>query len=125
MKLTLKQLTNIIESYRDAKNIHEKPNFPNIDTTLFSLNLERIINIMFVLYFGENNTDLVYNFILDNEDNKFETIEELYEYLSDKYSEIVRKDSALTIDQLRQLFPEEEMFKFFKKTIEKYVSNNP
>lgn len=124
MKLTLKQLKNIIESYREAKNIHEKPDFPNIDTTLFSLNLERIINIMFVLYFGENNTDLIYNFILDKEDNKFETIEKLYEYLSDKYSELVRKDSALTIDQLRQLFPDDKMFEFFERTIENYVSNN-
>ena len=38
-------------------------------------------------------------------------------FVSDKYSELVNKDTALTLDQLQTLFPQEEMFKYFDKVI--------
>lgn len=73
--------------------------------------------ILLNLCFGEYNSELIWLYAIDSDKNKFESIDELYDYLSDPYSSIVQKDSALTIPQLRELFPNEEMFKFFEETI--------
>lgn len=75
--------------------------------------------ILLNLCFGEYNSELIWLYAIGSDKNKFESIDELYNYLLDPYSGIVQKDSALTISQLRQLFPNEEMFKLFEETINK------
>lgn len=122
MKLNLKQLTDIISSYRQALCEAEKYEKLGIDirSTELWFNLEHCFDIALTLYFGETASEMIWNFILNDSCNQFETIEELYEFLSDKYSEIVSKDSALTLDQLKILFPTEVMFKYFDQTIKEH-----
>mgnify|MGYP000165793259 CR=1 FL=1 len=52
---------------------------------------------------------------MESDNNQFESLDELYEYLKDPYSNIVTTDSALTISQLMNIFPNEEMFKVFNE----------
>lgn len=72
------------------------------------------------LCFGEYNSELIWLYAIGSDKNKFESIDELYDYLIDPYSNIVTEDSALTLSQLRKLFPDEEMFKFFNDAINQY-----
>lgn len=122
MKLNLKQLTDMISSYQSALKEARKYEELGIDirSTELWYNLEHCFDITLTLYFGETASEIIWNFILEDSSNQFETIEELYEFLSDKYSEIVSKDSALTLDQLKILFPSETMFKYFDQTIKEY-----
>ena len=119
MKLTLKQLKDLISSYRTALN--EAENFERLGFDIRSNDiwyyLEHALDIALILYFGENVSEKVWNFILNDSLNEFATVEELFEFVSDKYSELVNKDTALTLDQLQTLFPQEEMFKYFDKVI--------
>lgn len=110
MELTKKHLNNIINKLELVNSPTRKPDQKEL--------LESLLNVLLVLYFGESNTDYIYRFAKGDR-NTFSNIDQLFEYLSDKYSELVRKDSALTIDQLKQLFPEEQMFKYFKSCIDK------
>lgn len=77
------------------------------------------VSILLSLYFGEYNSELIWLYAIYSDKNKFESIDELYDYLLDPYSNIVQNNSALTISQLRELFPNEDMFKFFEKIINK------
>lgn len=122
MKLNLKQLTDMISSFHSALKEARKYEELGIDIrdTELWYNLEHCFDIALTLYFGETASEIIWNFILEDSSNQFETIEELYEFLSDKYSEIVSKDSALTLDQLKILFPTEVMFKYFDQTIKEY-----
>lgn len=122
MKLNLKQLTDMISSFHSALKEARKYKELGIDIrgTELWYNLEHCFDIALTLYFGETVSEIIWNFILEDSSNQFETIEELYEFLSDKYSEIVSKDSALTLDQLKILFPTEVMFKYFDQTIKEY-----
>lgn len=119
MKLTLKQLKDLVSSYRIALNEAEK--FEGLGFDIRSSEmwyyLEHALDIALTLYFGESVSEKVWNFILNDSINEFATIEELFEFVSDKYSELVNKDTALTLDQLQTLFPQEEMFKYFDKVI--------
>lgn len=74
-----------------------------------------VISILLVQCFGEYNAELIWNYVVKSDQNKFSTVDELYEYLQDPYSKFVKTDSALTLSQLRQLFPEEKMFDDFNK----------
>lgn len=115
MKLTLKQLKDLISSYRTALN--EAENFERLGFDIRSSKMWHALDIALTLYFGENVSEKIWNFILNDSVNEFATIEELFEFVSDKYSELVNKDTALTLDQLQTLFPQEEMFKYFDKVI--------
>ena len=103
MKLTLKQLKDLISSYRTALN--EAENFERLGFDIRSSEmwyyLEHALDIALTLYFGENVSEKIWNFILNDSVNEFATIEELFEFVSDKYSELVNKDTALTLDQLQ------------------------
>lgn len=119
MKLTPKILQTIVDKARLANEVKDD------NAYVPAICLEHANNLVFILlnlYFGENNADLLWDFIFNKNHNKFDNIEQLYDYLSDKYSELVNKDSALTIDQLRQLFPEDKMFEFFEKVIKEHGS---
>lgn len=122
MKLDLKQLVDIISSYQNALEAAKKYEALDIDirSTKLWYNLEHCFDIVLTLYFGETASEIIWNFILKDSFNQFETVEELYEFLSDKYSEIVSKDRALTLDQLRVLFPTEVMFKYFDQAIKEH-----
>lgn len=78
------------------------------------------INLL-VLCFGEYNTNLILRFSLQYK-NYFSNIDELYDYISDSYSSLVNNNSAFTIDQLVQLFPDENMFKTFQRVIKEHTN---
>lgn len=123
MELKLKHLKKLIEYINAAnKNADEfkQLGFNVYETKVFGA-LESAINLILVLYFGEQNAELFWDFVYNSENNQFESIEELYDYLKDSYSQLVRKDSALTLDQLRELFPQEKMFEYFQEVINKHV----
>lgn len=52
----------------------------------------------------------------------FNNIDELYNYISDPYSSLINDNSAFTVDQLEQLFPDENMFKAFQKVIKEHTN---
>lgn len=116
MKITLEQFKSIIRNLRavDRKFVSSKPE----EEAQFYINLlEPPLSILIDMCFGESNASKIWDFVLGN--SKFETVEELYEFISDPYSHLIKLDSALTISQLRELFPNEKMFKFFEYIINK------
>lgn len=76
-----------------------------------------VISILLEQCFGEYNSELVWAYAMESDNNQFESLDELYEYLKDPYSNIVTTDSALTISQLMNIFPNEEMFKVFNEIL--------
>ena len=102
MKLTLKQLKDLISSYRTALN--EAENFERLGFDIRSSEmwyyLEHALDIALTLYFGENVSEKIWNFILNDSVNEFATIEELFEFVSDKYSELVDIISTLSEDSI-------------------------
>lgn len=118
MKLTLKSLKSIV--YK-ARNFRYTDVVDGKSKEIYDIAMiYDLFSILLTLYFGEYNTSLIWKFINAPEESEFDCEEKLYEYLSDKYSELVNKDKALTLDQLRALFPEEKMFEYFDNIIKKY-----
>lgn len=116
MEITLEQFKCIVRNLRavDGKFVASRPE----SEAQFYINLfEPTISLLIEAYYGLENATKIWDFILGN--SKFETIEELYEFVSDKYSKLVQFDSALTVSQLKQLFPDEKMFKVFEEIINK------
>ena len=63
--------------------------------------------------FGNYNSEIILQYSIVPENSKFDSLDELYEYLSDPYSEYVSKDSASPLSELHQSFPDEPMFSRF------------
>lgn len=74
-----------------------------------------VISILLEQCFGEYNSELIWAYAMELDSNQIESLDELYEYLKDPYSNIVTTDSALTISQLMNIFPNEKMFKVFNE----------
>ena len=71
MKLTLKQLKDLISSYRTVLN--EAENFERLGFDIRSSEmwyyLEHALDIALTLYFGENVSEKIWNFILNDSVN--------------------------------------------------------
>lgn len=111
-KISYKKFKSVLLAMQiiDCKFQEKKP---NEESQFYINNLEPIISILLEQIFGPKNSDLIWSFI--NGKSVFNNIEELYDFVTDDYSELVSTNSALTLDQLSSLFPNEEMFKYFLK----------
>ena len=78
------------------------------------------VNLL-VSQFGEHNANLILRFSSQHQ-NYFNNIDELYNYLSDPYSSLISNNSALTVDQLAEFFPNDDMFKTFQKVIQEHTN---
>lgn len=116
MKITLEQLKEIVRNLK-AVDLQFGLAKPEEEAQWYINLLEPSLNILMVAYFGEANAQRIWDFVLD--DSPFKTVEELYEFLSDSYSHLVNTDSALSLSQLLELFPDEPMFKDFKYLTDK------
>lgn len=82
---------------------------------------QAIINLL-NLCFGEYNTQLLLRFCINHPKNHFNNINDLYQYFSDPHSHLVNENSALTVNQLAKLFPEESMFKVFQDLVNQHLN---
>ncbi len=96
------------------KKVHNKL---TEDEELYGL-IHGVIAILLEKCFSSYNAELIWQFAIDSKENKFSSFKELYEYLSDPYSDIVHKYAGVDLGTLIKLFPNEKMFKVFKKYIE-------
>lgn len=111
LNLTKKRLEILIEGVKYAATSNN-PNWENI--------FRNFVNLL-VSQFGEFHTNLILHFILEHP-SCFNNIDELYNYISDPYISLVNDNSAFTVDQLEKLFPNENMFKVFQKTISEHTN---
>jgi hypothetical protein len=74
---------------------------------------------MLVEKYGEVGAGYILTYVWGSSENKFSTVEELWEVCKDKYTPFVTQFDPKTVDELMNEFPDEEMFKFFKKEIDK------
>ena len=114
---TIEHLNTLIDTVRLASKECEKYQSLKIDISGSDLFLyfEKAINILLESYFGTYNSNLIWEYIYGN--SKFDTSEELYEYLTDEHSDLVG-NSPLNINQLVEKFPKDKMFKLFKQIID-------
>lgn len=95
------------------KKIH---NQPTEDQELYSF-IHGVIAILLDKCFSSYNAELIWQFAIDSKENKFNSFNELYDYISDPYSDIVHKYAGVDLETLIKLFPNEKMFKVFKEYI--------
>jgi hypothetical protein len=69
--------------------------------------------------YGKVGSELILNYLLHTESNKFSSVKELYDAVTDKYISLVNTVDAKTLEELEKEFPNEEMFKFFRMAIDK------
>lgn len=111
-QLTKENLERIIKGTKEIIALKSSRKHPEI--------LESIVSLL-DLAFGRFNATLIIKFSLQYK-SSFNSIDELYEYLSDPHSYLVNNHSALTVDQLAQLFPDDDMFKTFQKVIQEHTN---
>lgn len=111
LELTKERLKMLIEGvkYAAASN---NPNWENI--------FRNFVNLL-VAQFGKLHANLILRFMLEHQ-SCFNNIDELYNYISDPHSSLINDNSAFTVDQLEQLFPDENMFKAFQKVIKEHTN---
>ena len=111
LNLTKKRLEILIEGVKYAATSNN-PNWENI--------FQNFVNLL-VAQFGESRANLILRFIIKHQ-NCFSNVDELCDYILDPHSNLVNNNSALTVDQLAQFFPDDNMFKAFQKVIKEHTN---
>lgn len=76
-----------------------------------------VICILLEYCFGKYNSELIWEYALKTDRNKFSTLNELYDYLSDPNSNLV-SDTASSLEELLKNHPESKMLFDLKKFID-------
>lgn len=121
LKLTKDDLAVIVQCIRLTNVIYTTDS-----TDLIKLKqlVPGAMSILLQQCFGEYNLELIVNYALESSKNKFENIDQLYDYLKDPYSYIVQDKYISTLNELEKQFPNEPMFKFFVQYISKCQKNS-
>lgn len=88
----------------------------------FKMLVPGVIAILLVQCFGEYNSKLIWNYATNSDKNKFNSIDELYDYLNDPYSRLVT-DKALSLKELLKIYPEYKTLIGLKNYIDEEVNS--
>ena len=91
------------------------------DLTEHDIQIINELDIIFRENFGYCTTQHIWNYVFNKPNNKFESFEELSEFLSDPCCSYI-SDTPVDITILRKNFPKIGMIKNFAKYIRKYGS---
>ena len=125
MKIPFSHFKQIIELYQKIQEQVDdfyKIKF-DITATVMWETWEKLFDVTLSICFGPVATEAIWQFIL-RDNSPFETIEELYDFVSDAYVEHVNQNNPLSLEQLVKLFPKEPMFELFQKAINEYKHDN-
>ena len=125
MKIPFSHFKQIIELYQKIQGQVDdfyKIKF-DITATVMWETWEKLFDVTLSICFGPVATEAIWQFIL-HDNSPFETIEELYDFVSDAYVEHVNQNNPLSLEQLVKLFPKEPMFELFQKAINEYKHAN-
>jgi hypothetical protein len=80
-----------------------------------------VISILLEYCFGKYNSNLIWEYAMKTDNNKFTTLDELYDYLSDPNSNLV-SDNAASLEELLKDYPGSKMLLDLKKFIDEIPS---
>lgn len=102
-------INNIIKLYRNVCILQDR--FYIQDTLLSNIN--RTVSILLTELYGSVICCEILNYV--KEESEY-SLEEIYG-LIDNHCKLVSKDSAIALWKLEELYPNDEMLKFFRKVI--------
>lgn len=102
-------INNIIKLYRNGCILQ---NGSHIQNTLLS-NINRTISILLTELYGSVVCYEILSYV--REESEY-SLEEIYA-LIDSHCKLISKNSAMTLWKLEELYPNDEMFKYFSKFI--------
>lgn len=100
---------NIIRLYKNGCALQHVASIKNS----FLSSIEKVIPVLLTELYGSVVATEIINYV--KEDCEYD-LEEIYG-LIDGHSKLISKDSAIALWKLEEMFPHDEMFKYFQKKI--------
>ena len=102
-------INNIIKLYRNGCALQQVSSIKNS----FLVSIEKVVPVLLTELYGYVICNIILNYIKGSDEY---SLEEIYS-LIDEHSKLISQDSAITLWKLEEMYPHDEMFKFFRNFI--------
>lgn len=102
-------INNIIKLYKNGCVLQHVPSIKNS----FLTSIEKVVPVLFSELYGSVISTEILNYI--KEESEY-SLDEIYSLIDD-HCKLISKDSAIQLWKLEEIYPHDEMFKYFRKFI--------
>lgn len=102
-------INNIIKLYKNGCALQHVPSIKNS----FLTSIEKVVPVLLSELYGSVISIEILNYI--KEESEY-SLDEIYNLIDD-YCKLISKDSAIELWKLEEIYPHDEMFKYFRKII--------